>query len=188
MPPLHEIFSEADIIIALATSSSLRKDVISRIGELGAAGYSGIIISINEPSSIMKKSLSKQSIDIHDLFFVDCITGMATGEKQNEASIIYVNSPGQLTNIGIALTKAMTAMKDRENLFLLIDSVNTMFVYNEPDHIIRFLHMLINKVRLNSAKGVLFSVKNAIDPIVSSQIETFSDMVVYSGDGEATAP
>ncbi|MCP1661458.1 MAG: hypothetical protein D5R99_08760 [Methanocalculus sp. MSAO_Arc1] len=187
MPPIHEILSDAEIVIALSTSSGMRKDVIHRIGELQSAGYSGIIISINEPSSIMKKSLEKQSIESQNLFFIDCITGMATGQKKDEGTTIYVASPGQLTNIGIALTKAMSSMKGRDNLFLLIDSVNTMFVYNEPDHIIRFLHMLINKVRLNSAKGILFSVKNAIDPIVSTQIETFSDTVIHVGDEEAAA-
>ncbi|MCQ1538793.1 hypothetical protein FTO68_07320 [Methanocalculus taiwanensis] len=182
MPPINEILSDADIVIALATSSAMRKDVIHRIGELHSAGYSGIIISINEPSSIMKKSLEKQSINSQNLFFIDCITGMATGQKKDESATIYVASPGQLTNIGIALTKAMTSMKDRERLYLLVDSVNTMFVYNEPDQIIRFLHMLINKVRLNSAKGLLFSVKNAIDPIISTQIETFADMVIHQGE------
>lgn len=182
MPPINEILSDADIVITLATSSAMRKDVIQRIGELQSAGYSGIIISINEPSSIMKKSLEKQSVDSRKLFFIDCITGMATGQKKDEGSTLYVASPGQLTNIGIALTKAMGSMKDQEPLYLLVDSVNTMFVYNEPDHIIRFLHMLINKIRLNSAKGILFSVKNAIDPIVSTQIETFSDMVIHVGD------
>jgi len=57
--------------------------------------------------------------------------------------------------------------------------VSTLLIYNDPNLIIRFLHMLVNKVRLNDAIGILFSAKNAIDPIVTAKITNFSDSVMY---------
>ena len=178
MPPIKDILAETDIIIAMAEPWTLRQNVISSISELCNSGFFGIVISINEPWSILRKALEKNGTDTSGLLFIDCITVTAVGEKNNEENCIYINSPGQLTNIGISLTKSMTVMKDRENLFIAIDSVNTMFVYNESVQIIRFLHMFANKARLNSAKGILYSVKNAIDPIISAQLATFADETV----------
>ncbi|UUX93346.1 DUF7504 family protein [Methanoplanus endosymbiosus] len=178
MPPITEILSESEIIIAMAEPQTLRNSVISTISELCSLGFSGIVISINEPWSILNKALDKKGTDTSDIFFIDCITITAVGQKKDENNCIYINSPGQLTNIGIALTKAMVAMKDKENLFMMIDSVNTMFVYNDSAQIIRFLHMFANKARLNSAKGIMYSVKNAVDPVISAQLATFADETV----------
>jgi hypothetical protein len=68
-------------------------------------------------------------------------------------------------------------VEDKENMLLILDSVSTMLIYNESTVMILFLHMLINKIQLNEATGILFSAKNAVDPIVSSQITAFSDSV-----------
>ncbi|EHQ36549.1 DUF7504 family protein [Methanoplanus limicola] len=178
MPVIAEALSESDVIIAMAEAGTLRKNVITNISELCSLGFAGIVISINEPWLIMNKALSKNGTDTSKLFFIDCITITAVGQKKDENNCIYINSPGQLTNIGIALTRAMGGIKDKENLFLMIDSVNTMFVYNDSTQIIRFLHMFANKARLNSLKGIMFSVKNAVDPVISAQLATFADETV----------
>ncbi|MEA2034897.1 MAG: hypothetical protein U9N40_05350 [Euryarchaeota archaeon] len=180
MSAITDGLSELDVILAITSSEDLRESVMESITTLCKSGFFGIVISINEPWSILKKELNKRDTEISNLFFIDCVTISAIGQIKDESNCIYINNPAQLTSIGIALTKAMGAMKDKdkENLFIVIDSINTMFVYNDPNQILRFLHMFTNKVRLNSAKSIMFSVKNAIDPIVSAQLGTISDLIV----------
>jgi len=178
MSAITDGLSESDVILAITNSEDLREYVLESITTLCKSGFFGIVISINEPWSILKKDLDKRGTEISNLFFIDCVTISAIGQKKDESNCIYINNPAQLTSIGIALTKAMGTMKDQDNLFILIDSINTMFVYNDPNQILRFLHMFANKVRLNSAKSIMFSVKNAIDPIVSAQLRTISDLIV----------
>ncbi|NLO77462.1 MAG: hypothetical protein GX097_03090 [Methanomicrobiales archaeon] len=167
------------VVLAIADSAILRTCVLKSIQKIYQEGKTGVIISLSEPQIILKKALEKNSVDTSTLFFIDGVTESAMGKAGTEENCFYVNKSSDLTGIGIAITKAMALIENKENMVIILDSVSTLLIYNDPNLIIRFLHMLVNKVRLNDAIGVLFSAKNAIDPIVTAQITAFSDSVMY---------
>ncbi|MFA5398275.1 MAG: hypothetical protein WC346_19845 [Methanogenium sp.] len=167
------------VVLAIADSAILRTCVLKSIQKIYQEGKTGVIISLSEPQIILKKALEKNSVDTSTLFFIDGVTVSAMGKAGTEENCFYVNKSSDLTGIGIAITKAMALIENKENMVIILDSVSTLLIYNDPNLIIRFLHMLVNKVRLNDAIGVLFSAKNAIDPIVTAQITAFSDSVMY---------
>jgi hypothetical protein len=177
MTSLDIDLNHSGVVLAITDSSILRTCVLKSIQKVHHEGKNGIIISLSEPQIILKKALEKQSIDTSDLLFIDGVTVSAMGRKGEEKNCFYVNKSSDLTGIGIAITKAMSLVENKENMVIILDSVSTLLIYNDPNLIIRFLHMLINKIRLNSAAGILFSAKNAIDPIVTAQITAFSDSV-----------
>ena len=167
------------VVLAIADSAILRTCVLKSIQKIYQEGKTGVIISLSEPQIILKKALEKNSVDTSTLFFIDGVTVSAMGKAGTEENCFYVNKSSDLTGIGIAITKAMALIGNKENMVIILDSVSTLLIYNDPNLIIRFLHMLVNKVRLNDAIGVLFSAKNAIDPIVTAQITAFSDSVMH---------
>ena len=167
------------VVLAIADSAILRTCVLKSIQKIYQEGKTGVIISLSEPQIILKKALEKNSVDTSTLFFIDGVTVSAMGKAGTEENCFYVNKSSDLTGIGIAITKAMALIENKENMVIILDSVSTLLIYNDPNLIIRFLHMLINKVRLNSAAGILFSAKNAVDPIVTAQITAFSDSVMH---------
>lgn len=167
------------VVLAIADSAILRTCVLKSIQKIYQEGKTGVIISLSEPQIILKKALEKNSVDTSTLFFIDGVTVSAMGKAGTEENCFYVNKSSDLTGIGIAITKAMALIENKENMVIILDSISTLLIYNDPNLIIRFLHMLVNKVRLNDAIGVLFSAKNAIDPIVTAQITAFSDSVMY---------
>ena len=167
------------VVLAIADSAILRTCVLKSIQKIYQEGKTGVIISLSEPQIILKKALEKNSVDTSTLFFIDGVTVSAMGKAGTEENCFYVNKSSDLTGIGIAITKAMALIENKENMVIILDSVSTLLIYNDPNLIIRFLHMLVNKVRLNDAIGILFSAKNAIDPIVTAQITAFSDSVMY---------
>jgi len=177
---VSEIVAEGPgIHLAIADAMVLRTSVLEAIQQLSDTGKTGIILSLSEPQMLLKKGLEKKGIDTSGHLFIDCVTASATGRPGDEENCFYLNKCSDLTGMGIAVTKALSAVEDKENMFLILDSVSTMLIYNESTVMIRFLHMLINKIQLNEATGILFSAKNAVDPIVSSQIAAFSDSVHY---------
>jgi len=167
------------VILVIADAAILRSCVLKSIQKLCQEGKTGIVISLSEPQIILKKELVKNSVDTSGLIFIDGVTVSAMGKPGTEENCFYVNKSSDLTGLGIAITKAMALIENKENMVIILDSVSTLLIYNDPNLIIRFLHMLVNKVRLNDAIGVLFSAKNAIDPIVTAQITAFSDSVRY---------
>ena len=167
------------VVLAIADSAILRTCVLKSIQKIYQEGKTVVIISLSEPQIILKKALEKNSVDTSTLFFIDGVTVSAMGKAGTEENCFYVNKSSDLTGIGIAITKAMALIENKENMVIILDSISTLLIYNDPNLIIRFLHMLVNKVRLNDAIGVLFSAKNAIDPIVTAQITAFSDSVMY---------
>ena len=170
---------ESGVVLAIADPVMLRSSVLDAIQQFSQEKTTGIIISFSEPQIILKKALENINIDTSAFLFIDCVTVSATGKPGQENNCYYVNKCSDLTGIGIAVTKALSSVEEKENMFIVLDSVSTMLIYNDSNIIIRFLHMLINKIRLNNANGVLFSAKNAIDPIVSSPISVFTDSVIY---------
>lgn len=177
---VSEIVAEGPgIFLAIADPRVLRTSVLDAIEQLTGEGKQGVIISVSEPQKLLKKALEKQGVDTSQHLFIDCATASATGKPGGEENCFYLNKCSDLTGMGIAVTKALSGVEDKENMFLILDSVSTMLIYNESTVIIRFLHMLINKIQLNEATGILFSAKNAVDPIVSSQITAFSDAVYH---------
>lgn len=177
---VNEIVAEGPgIFLAIADPMILRTSVLDAIEQLSGNGKQGVIISVSEPQKLLKKALEKQQVDTAGHLFIDCVTASAAGRAGDEENCFYLNKCSDLTGMGIAVTKALSAVEDKENMFLILDSVSTMLIYSESTVMIRFLHMLINKVQLNEATGILFSAKNAVDPIVSSQITAFSDSVYH---------
>lgn len=175
---VSEILAEGPgVHLAIADPTVLRTSVLDAIQQVSDTGKTGIILSLSEPQVLVKKALGKRNVDTSAHLFIDCVTASATGKPGDEENCFYVNKCSDLTGMGIAVTRAISAVEDKENMFLILDSVSTMLIYNESTVMIRFLHMLINKIQLNEATGILFSAKNAVDPIVSSQITMFSDSV-----------
>ena len=83
----------------------------------------GIYLTINKPYVSIKKILEKNNIDTERIFFIDCITKTSGGNPEITENCLYIASPKNLTELGVALYQAMSAMKSKENKFLFLDSI-----------------------------------------------------------------
>jgi len=137
-----------------------------------------IMITTNQSSIILSKIYSRADINPDKVFFIDAITNYALGKDEEDSEdTIFISNPGDLTNIGIAITKALKKLEN-ENVCIVLDSISTMLIYVSSAKISKFLHYLTNKIRLSDINGVLFAAKNGLDPGFMVQLTTFVDEII----------
>lgn len=83
-----------------------------------------------------------------------------------------------LTHISIAITLILNALpKDQEKL-LILDTMTTLMLYNNPSVVSEFMHSLSGQIRFKNIKSVVLTLEDATDKKVISAISEFVDTVI----------
>ena len=173
------------VIIAVVTSMrNYFRDSIYVIKILvNSLGLSGIYVTINRPYGSLVETLKRNGIDTEKLFFIDCITRTVGGKPEVTENCLFIASPQNLTELGLALAQAMEMMKERGNKFLLLDSLSTLLIYNNTETVARFSHFLTTKIRLSKLKGIFLLVEREDEDLLST-VSQFCDKVIKLEIGE----
>ncbi|MDD1664801.1 MAG: hypothetical protein LUQ32_05560, partial [Methanomicrobiales archaeon] len=151
-------------------------------------GYVVIIVTTNQPYSILKKAYEKDGIDLSKVQFIDAITRYAVGEVPAGArGVRFTSSPSDLTQLGIAISDSLKDMGGKKAA-ILIDSVSTMLIYLPSANLSKFIHFVSSKLKILDMSGIFLAVEDGLDPILLSQLTTFVDQVVNMDKGQASAP
>lgn len=131
----------------------------------------GIYVTLNTSYPRIKENLEAQGIDTSELFFIDCISKL-TGNASKTDSCVFVESPSSLTDMSIALTAATSSGKFD---FLLIDSMNTLLLYNDIKTVEKFAHYMISKLRDLDMGGIILAVDDENSKKLLPIISQFCD-------------
>ena len=138
----------------------------------------GTYITVNKPYKTMNKILKNEGIDTDNLKFIDCITKSAGGDiNREDNNVIYLDSPQNLTGLGVAMGEAVRAISEDEK-FLFMDSLSTLLLYHNAGTVAKFSHFLTGKMRVWGLRGVLMAVEKESDPEFIDQLSQFCDAVV----------
>jgi len=169
---------ENSLFLVLADASSLNKMHYEIVSDLVERGFTTVVCTSNQPSSILKKRYLKKSIDISNVYFIDTITSYALGRMPDDAERChFVSTPGNLTDLGIAINETLRDIKS-DQVCLVFDSISTTLIYVSSANISRFLHFLSNKLRIMDIHGMFMAVETGLDPGLMTQLTTFVDDVV----------
>jgi KaiC/GvpD/RAD55 family RecA-like ATPase len=169
----------------MASPQEIRQKNIDLIHEIIGNGYSVIVVTFNQPYEVLRKSYEKNGIALDRIYVIDTVTRYALGRDPGTVNHCrFVANPGNLTDIGIAVTE-MLKVVEGERICLLFDSVNAMLVYISSQNITRFIHFVTNKLRLLNFSGIFLAMEKGLDPDVFTQLTTFVDQVV---DSDAPPP
>jgi hypothetical protein len=169
---------EKRIILALSPSKTYRENSIQMIREIQKGGMRTIIICINQPASFLMDFYRKNGIDTSRIFFIDAITQYATGVvAECPDNCKFVAKPNDLTAIGIAVTTILKKF-EQEKTVIFLDSVNAMLIHSSSADLSKFIHFVISKLRIMNIAGILLAVEKGLDPVLLTQLTTFSDELV----------
>ncbi len=163
------------IVLTLVRSENSEKANMALLDYLvNKKGYKGNYIAVSRPFKNISMLLKNNAIDSEQLFFIDCISRDLGGEVEAH-NCVYIDSPQHLTDLSIAMQE-LFAMKHGE--FVVIDSVNTLSIYNDHERLMKFMHFVSSKIRLHELKGVMISLHKGTDPTFVSEISQFCDKVI----------
>lgn len=135
----------------------------------------GGYITINRPYQSMVKLLRGSNINERNVFFIDCITEYLREKEMIVKNCSFVDSPANLTEIGIALDPIL---KDSIHNFVILDSLDLLTVYNSPDLVIKFTHFLTGKLRIHDMSGIFLIAKDKSDEKMLAEMGQFCDRII----------
>lgn len=140
--------------------------------------YTIVIVSTNVPSAIQLEQFENEGINTGNIFFIDMVTAYAAGKKQkNTDQVHYIDRPGDLTKAGIIVGNYISE-KHGEKVAFLFDTINTMLIYSNQLSVSRFIHFIINKIRLAGIRGFFVMVEKSIDNNLVADFEMLADMSI----------
>jgi hypothetical protein len=150
-------------------------EIVSALTEMD---YTIIIVSTNVPAELQIEQYEREGINTSNLFFVDMVTAYAKGKKQkNTDQIKYIDRPGDLTKAGIIITNYINVHQG-EKVAFIFDTINTMLLYSNQLSVSRFVHFVVNKLRLTDLKGFFLMVEKSLDTSLVTDFEMLMDMSV----------
>ncbi|MBN2127245.1 MAG: hypothetical protein JW703_02520 [Candidatus Diapherotrites archaeon] len=157
---------------SLHTSIDLLKESMEK-------GFTGIYITINKPFEDLKEMFERQKIDLTQVLFIDAITKSNNPSIPETNNCLFVDSPSNLTRLGIILSQSAQAIKNKKisgKKIIILDSLNTFLVYNNEKSVTKFTHFLTVKMKEWGFNGVLLSDEE--NQKTTNQITMFCDKVI----------
>ena len=163
------------IVLTLVNSENAEKANLALLNHLvNIKGHRGNYVTVSRPYSNIVQVLQNNNIDPNMLFFIDCISKDMRSDVDAH-NCVYIDSPQHLTDISIAVQELIDI---KHGDFLVIDSINTLSIYNDKERLMRFMHFITNKIRIHELKGVMVSLHKGTDPEMLAQLSQFCDKVI----------
>jgi KaiC/GvpD/RAD55 family RecA-like ATPase len=146
-------------------------------------GFQGIYITVNKPYDDLVKEFSRRKLDIAKLKFVDAVSQMYGTNAKNTETCIYVNGPLSITAIVDAVrTFIPNIKKPKGKVFVFIDSITTVLLYNHLPRTVRFSKFLTQDLRKTQVNGIMVSVTAGMtSERLINEVKQFCDEVIDIG-------
>jgi hypothetical protein len=133
-----------------------------------------VYIAISNPSDALIAAFKKEGIDTDKYYFIDCISKKGGGINLRD-NCKYMAGPTAMTKISICVSKLLEKKKTE---LIFLDSISSMLIYNDELSVIKFLHNIMNKVRLSDAKAVYIILESDLEKKLMKDVELFADKIV----------
>jgi hypothetical protein len=143
-----------------------------------------LIITVNQPYKVLVKLYAKAGIDPEKYYVIDTVTQYSGGTCVPGPRVRYVTNPSNLTDLGIAITEVIRQMPEARKC-IMFDSVSMFLIHIPSVTASRFLHFVVNKLKLLEISGLFLCVDKGLDPVILSQMSAFVDRIVeYQPEGQ----
>lgn len=96
------------------------------------------------------------TVDLENVYVIDCSGSTGQGSLEETANVKYVNSPSDLTGIGIGIAKSTSAVGDaaRDGLGFGMLSLSTLLQYASVERVFNFAHVMTGRIAAAGYLGV----------------------------------
>lgn len=90
--------------------------------------------------------------------FVDCIS-RASGIVRKDDQCVYIESPTMLEKVMMEVMNLFSRAPENVGKFLILDSLSTLMIYNDPSLVTEFFYQLLNKTRSENIHSISLVVE-----------------------------
>jgi len=174
---IPDIANDPLLYLLLAQPGSIHAMNLVMVKKLMERECIPLVVTVNQPYKILSKMYAAGGIDPDSIYAVDAVTLYSGGTPAPGPMIRYVNNPGNLTDLGIAITEILKSMPEGKKC-ILFDSVSMLLIHTPTVTAAKFLHFVVNKLKLSDVSGIFLCVEKGLDPVIISQMSSFVDKIV----------
>ncbi len=139
-------------------------------------------VTTTVPAQSIINALEVLEISLDHVWFVDCISQMMMSTEKRHPHAIQVESPTMLENIMLKVEFLMRKNEGR-NVLVVLDSINSLAIHNNPKILSEFLHILVNNLRARGAYTVIFSMQEYETEEIRNMLVLVSDEAIEVAEG-----
>ena len=179
-------FRRGEVVLLLGPPLSGKKLFSRRFIAEGLRGGEGCVVCCtNSTADDERRGLEEvygggvsEFMEEGRLVFIDLFSATMGLTLEEEKGVKTIPSLSDLASYNVALREVLAGMQRRElQIRLSFDSLSTLLMYNPPQTVSRFLHILFGRLRSMRVTS-LFLLEEAHDANVISLIMGFCDSVV----------
>lgn len=140
-----------------------------------------IYISCTRPINVLINLFKENDLPLEKLFIIDVITKYRP-EKMERKNIIFLQSPENLIDLCISLSSVLDIVNP-EDRFVLIDSVNSLLIYNTKDSVLKLCHTISIRLREKMFKGVFLAMSEGLHADVITELSFICERTFKIGTG-----
>ena len=155
-------------------AENLDKDIISVVDSVLNNDKKLVYVSINKPYQTVRDMFEKKGVQTENIFFIDCISA-SLGEEYVSDNVGFVQNISDINSISIEINGAIEKIHDKK--IIIIDAIHTLWIYQKPEMIARFIQSLTEKTFRANINTLIFIVDEK-DKRLVRKIVPFFDKVV----------
>lgn len=148
--------------------------------EGGRRDDGGLFVTTNESARSILSDIEEMSGGmLAFLRIVDCVSEQQSIEEQfPEERVEYVNSPGDVTGVGIGISEQLRRFAEdgTEHTRVAFNSLSTLLMYSDTETVFRFLHVLTGRIDNTDTVGLF-----TIDPTTHDEETVNTLKQVFDG-------
>ncbi|MBN1793053.1 hypothetical protein JW826_05205 [Candidatus Woesearchaeota archaeon] len=170
---LQDDIKNNQIVLIVVTKTNYQSHIDEIIKAVDASSEKICYAALTKPYNSIIATLKKLNLDSGKYFFIDVLTSTIKTPAP-DPNCEFIQAPSALTEISLAYTKAVQEKGCKNTLF---DSISTLTVYQEEGEVIKLVHTLINKARVNNLKSVYIALQEDNQELIKD-IFMFVDSVI----------
>ncbi len=173
---LEELSSSSAIAINTTVNSYF--DVLRAVVDVFPTRHDLYVFYVTStiPSKNMVNLFELLGIDSNRVFFVDTISHLMREMDTVSDRFLYIESPTMLEYIMLKVEYLARKYNDKK-ILVILDSVNSMSIYNGPKIMSEFLHIFVTSLRSWDAYMVLIAMKEQNTPEIDAMLNMVCDEI-----------
>ena len=153
-------------------------------------GEGAVVVTTNEPAADIVEDFSAAVPELGDsqLGVIDCRGDSGSDDGAEGVYVHHVSSPGDLTGIGIGITKALEGLHNsgRDQGRLALFSLSTMLTYTDKKTVFKLCHILSSRLDAAGYVGVFTIDSGAHDDQTLQVIKQSFDGLLEVRESDGT--
>ena len=179
---MEKIISEPEKmqnIILIIPDEKYKETITNLIKELVGLKKTVCFVSVNKTKNALEKELKEKKVSTEKVYFVDCVSkSISKGRvKWSDEKTQYIDNPTSLTQMSLAIFNLFERVKID---FFVLDSINTLLIYNTEKDILKFVHHTTGKLKESSQSGIFVFLKQETNEKLLKEFAQFTDKIVQA--------